>query len=226
MKKSQIVVIFSSHLSDEENKKFKEHVSTTIGYNHEVICYENHNQYSLSEIYNQALRDYHKSNNQIFVFVHNDIIFKTKGWGRTLIRKFNNINKGIIGVAGSTSINETGIWWDDKTKMCGIVNHTDGINEWVSDYGSNFKGLKDVVVVDGLFMGVNPEEIDSKFNENYKGFHYYDVTFCVDNFLDGCDVAVTNEIRITHKSMGMVNQDWWEANKRFIKEYELPIEII
>ena len=58
MKKDNIVVVFSSHLSEEANNKFIKHISDTIGVKHKIVCYPNFNQFSLSQIYNQAIREH------------------------------------------------------------------------------------------------------------------------------------------------------------------------
>ena len=59
--KNKIVVIFSSHLGDEKNNEFINHIHKTIGVKHDVVCYTNYNQYSLSEIYNKAIDDLKQS---------------------------------------------------------------------------------------------------------------------------------------------------------------------
>ena len=124
--KNKIIVVFSSHLSNEENELFKVHINDTIGVDHKVVCYENFNQYSLTEIYNKAIDEQYEENS-IFVFVHNDILFKTLSWGKRLLGKFNNLNYQIIGVAGTTYMPESGRWWDRPSAMIGIVEHTNGL---------------------------------------------------------------------------------------------------
>jgi len=224
--KNNIVLIFSSHLSEVENQEFIKHVNDTIGVKHKVVCYPNFNQFSLPQIYNQAIKE-HYENNCVFVMCHNDIVFKTKNWGKLLLTKFNNTDFDIIGVAGSTYLPTTGRWWDDKTKMCGIVEHTNGLTEWVSQYSPEIHGVKEVVLIDGLFMGFDPDTIINKFDENYNGFHFYDLSFCIPNYLDGCNIGVTTTIRILHKSVGQTNQEWELNRQKFAKEWEdeLPLTI-
>jgi len=224
--KNSIVVIFSSHLSEEENEKFILHISNTIGVKHKVVCYPNHNQYGLAQIYNQAIKD-HKENDCIFVCCHNDIIIKTLNWGKLLLSKFNNTNFDIIGVAGSTYLPESGRWWDDRTKMCGIVEHTNGLTNWVSQYSSEIPLVKEVVLIDGLFMSFDPDTIMNLFDEDFVGFHFYDLSFCVPNYLDGCNVGVTTSIRILHKSVGETNQQWENNRIQFVQKYQhdLPIAL-
>lgn len=225
--KNNIIVIFSSHLSEIDNNNFIEHIHNTIGCKHNVVCYPNFNEYSLSEIYNKAI-DEHYEENSIFVMCHNDIIIKTRNWGKLLLTKYNSTKYDIIGVAGTTYLPDSGMWWEDKTKMCGIVEHTDGYNVWVSEYSKEFKGkVLPVVLIDGLFISFDPDTIIHKFDDDFKGFHFYDVSFCIPNYLDGCDIGVTTDIRLLHKSMGVTNKQWEKNKEQFIKKYyyELPISL-
>ena len=223
--KKKIVVVFSSHLGDEINNKFIKHIDDTIGVNHEVVCYTNYNQFSLAEIYNKAIKE-HNSPDAIFVFCHPDITIKTRTWGRLLLSKFNNSNFSIIGVAGTTYLSETGQWWLDRNKMYGVVEHTDGIQTWVSEYAVPIKGYtKPVVLVDGVFMAVDCDRLEHQWDEEFKGFHLYDLAFCIPNYLDGCEIGVTTDIRILHQSVGMVNEQWEKNRIQFAEKYkeDLPL---
>ena len=224
MKVNNIVVVFSSHLSDDENQKFIRHIGDTIGVKHKVVCYPNFNQYSLPEVYNMAINE-NNAENTIMVFCHNDIIIRTPNWGRILLTKFNSNDFQIIGLAGTTYLHDNGVWWHDRSKMFGIVEHTDGLKTWVSEYSPHRAGyIKPVVLVDGVFMAVDCNNIIHKFDEEFKGFHFYDLTMTFPNYLDGCDIGVTTDIRILHKSVGMTNDQWEENRKLFVKKYytELP----
>jgi len=224
--KNNIVVVFSSHLTEEENQKFIAHIGATIGVRHKVVCYPNFNQFGLAQVYNKAIAD-HYEHECIFVCCHNDIEIKTKNWGKILLAKFNNIGYDIIGIAGSTFLPASGRWWEDRTKMLGIVEHSNGLREWVSQYSPEIHGVKDVVLIDGLFMSFDPDTIAHGFDENFKGFHFYDLGFCVPNYLDGCDIGVTTSIRVLHQSVGETNQEWENNRQQFANTYksELPLTI-
>ena len=175
--KNNIVVVFSSHFTEEENQKFIKHIDDTIGVKHTTVCYPNFNQFSLSEVYNRAIKEYNTPES-IMVFMHNDITIKTRTWGRLLLSKFNNSNFSIIGVAGTTTLLESAQWWQDRSKMVGVVEHTDGIQTWVSEYAVPIKGYtKPVVLVDGVFMAVDCNNIVHQWDENFMGFHLYDLAF-------------------------------------------------
>jgi len=237
--KSIIRVIYSSHLGQAFNNKFNDHIYKTIGisnsFEFSIHPYENYNQYSLTEVYNKALNELDKKD-AVFVFCHNDIEFDTKDWGKILLNHFNrrNNNYQIIGVAGTTELNSHGCWWLDATgknmnfsKMIGIVNHDNGVRKWESKYSNPHFGVKPVVVIDGLFMAVDPEDIEHPFDETYRGFHFYDLSFCFPNYLDGCNIGVITDIRITHHSIGITNQQWEQNRQQFVTQYadELPVKI-
>jgi glycosyltransferase involved in cell wall biosynthesis len=227
--KTKIKVVFSSHLSDEENESFKKHVieSCGIGKDCEVYCYKNFNEFSLSEVYNRAL-DEIDNTDSVFIFCHNDIEFNTEKWGKRLLHKFNNFDYQIIGVAGTTYMPETGRWWDDRSKMVGVVYHEQVGKKWSSEYSETFLGIRPVITIDGLFMCVDPDEITTQFDESFSGFHFYDLGFCFPNYLDGVNVGVITDIRITHKSIGETNQQWEENRKQFVDMYKdyLPMKHI
>jgi glycosyltransferase involved in cell wall biosynthesis len=222
--KNNIVVVFSSHLGDEVNNEFVNHIHKTIGVKHKIVCYPNYNQFSLSEIYNNAINE-HSNESTIMVFCHPDIIYKTLNWGKVLLNHFNHTDFGIIGVAGSTFIGKNS-WWEDRSKMVGIVWHSDKLSTWVSEYSNEFNGVKPTVNVDGLFMAVDCDKIVCKFNLNYGKFHFYDLSFCLPNYLEGCNIGVTTSIRILHKSVGQTNQEWEINRQKFVEEYkeDLPIK--
>ncbi len=228
MKKNNIIVVVSSHLSNEENNKFINHVYNTIGkVKHNVVLYKNFNQFSLSQIYNKAIKEYN-NHSAIMVFCHNDIIFRTQNWGKILLTKFNSFNYQIIGVAGSTYMPASGMWWEDRSKMVGIVEHTDGFNSWVSQYSAEKRGkITPTVMIDGLFIAADVNDVEHYFDEDFKGFHFYDLGFTIPNYLDGINIGVTTDIRILHESVGETNEKWEENRKLFVEKYkeELPINI-
>lgn len=228
--KTGITLIYSTHLSETENQRFEEHVKSTCGLkkNLTIIKYVNMNQYSLTELYNKGLDEVKDSGrNDIVVFSHNDILFETYNWGYKLLGLFNNGDYHIIGLAGSTEMPSSGRWWDDRSTMRGIVKHTNGFDVWTSTYSSPTRFIQDTVLVDGLFFAVDPDEIESRFLEEFKGFHFYEISFCIENWLDGCNIGVTTDILVLHQSVGETNNQWEQNRIQFIEKYnnELPIII-
>jgi GT2 family glycosyltransferase len=180
----------------------------------EIIPVENNGEFSLSEVYNDILK---KSQNDIVVLCHDDIYFDSKNWGSKILNYFKrNSDYGILGVAGSTSLPSSGKWWEDFSKLKGIVNHEHDGKKWESKYSTSLGNqLDNVLLVDGLFLAINKKNIKKNFNEDVKGFHFYDVDFSFRNHLEGVKIGVMYDVRITHKSIGMTNEQW-EKNREDI----------
>jgi glycosyltransferase involved in cell wall biosynthesis len=192
----------------------------------EVMPIENNGEYSLTEIYNKILNE---SSNDIVILCHDDIYFDSKNWGQKILNHLKrNSEYGILGLAGTTNMPKSGRWWEDFSKMKGIVNHEHEGKKWESKYSEN-KGnqLDDVVLVDGLFIVVNKKNIKQKFNEDIGGFHFYDVDFSFTNFIQGVKIGVMYDVRVTHKSIGQTNDQWEKNREIFAEKYKdiLPIKV-
>ena len=219
-----ISVIYSTR---EDNQKHLQHIKDTCGvHKMEVIQYINNGEYSLTELYNKALQE---TTNNIVVFCHDDIIFETKNWGKRLLKNFKeNEEYGIIGIAGTTDIDETGRWWNDNTKMVGVVKHRHNGKTWENKYSSIFnKQVLQTVIVDGLFFAVNKDKIKENFDEDVKGFHFYEIDFCFRNHLKGVKIGVTFDVRVIHKSIGETNDEWEKNRVIFSEKFkeELPCNL-
>src|SRR5210317_741447 len=148
-----ISVVFSTR---EDNPKHIEHIKKTSGIHKglEVIQYINNGEFSLTELYNRALKE---TTNDIVVFCHDDIIFETNNWGNKIIKHFKrNPNYGILGVAGSTYLPKSAKWWEIPYTMRGIVNHQHEGKKWESKYSEHIgNNLYDVSFsIDNFKKGV------------------------------------------------------------------------
>jgi len=222
-----LTIAFSTRKLDETYIK---HIKETCGIrNVEVLSYENPNGESLTKIYNKVLKE---AKNDIILFCHDDIIFNTKKWGKKLIKHFTESDFGILGLAGTRKLPETGRWWEDLNQslsnMVGIVNHSNQGKTWESKYSRSFvDNIIPVVMLDGLFFAVDRSKLSQTFNEEVEGFHFYDVDFTFSNHLDDVKVGVITNVRITHKSVGETNEEWEKNRELFVKRYsdKLPSEV-
>ena len=210
-----------------ESPEHKEHLIKTSGLhkNLEVIEIINNGE-SLTKAYNRGLK---MAKNNIVVFCHDDISIDTKQWANKLIKLFsNNPEFGIVGVAGTKYMSETGRWWDDFKKMYGRVQHSHEGKTWLSSYSSDLGDtIEETVIVDGLFFAVDKTKIKNTFDESFNGFHFYDVSFCFKNYLNGTKIGVTTKIRVIHKSIGATNDEWEQNRLQFVEIYKenLPVKI-
>jgi hypothetical protein len=192
----------------------------------EVIEKINNGDKSLSQVYNEILNE---SSNNIVVLIHDDLEFDTNKWGEKVLKIFEkNPEYGIVGLAGTTVLPKSGQWWEDRTKMWGIVNHKHEGKKWESKYAPSLDlKLKDVVLVDGLFLAINKKSLKEQFDETVEGFHMYDVAFCYKNFVSGAKIGVTTQVRVTHLSIGMTNNEWENNRQIFAEKYSsnLPLKV-
>jgi glycosyltransferase involved in cell wall biosynthesis len=210
----------------EHNPKFIEYLKKSSGFKKiEVIEKINNGEKSLSQVYNEILEE---SKTDIVVLCHDDIYFDTNSWYYKLKTHFENSEYGILGVAGTTEMPASGQWWETRRKMIGIVNHESGGKKWTSKYSEDLgKSIEETVIVDGVFIALSKSRIKHNFDEEFKGFHFYDIGFCFKNQIEGVKVGVISNIRITHKSIGQTNEQWEENKNLFAQKYSenLPAKI-
>jgi glycosyltransferase involved in cell wall biosynthesis len=194
--------------------------------NPQIIPIENEGKYSLPEAYNMILE---QATNDIVVLCHDDIYFDSKNWGSKILKHFKRSPEyGILGLAGSTQLPESAKWWEDFSKMKGIVNHEHEGKKWESKYSASLGNqIEDVVLVDGLFIVLNKKNIKQTFNEEIKGFHFYDVDFSFRNFIEDVKIGVMYDVRVTHKSIGQTNEQWEQNRIKFAEKHKdiLPVKI-
>lgn len=191
----------------------------------EIIEYINKGE-GLTKFYQKALDE---AKNDIIVFCHDDITIETKQIANKISKLFdNNPEYGILGVAGTKYMSETGRWWDDKKKMYGRVAHTHEGKTWLSKYSDDLgNDVEEAIIVDGVLFSVHRGRIKEQFNLDVKGFHFYDVDFCFRNYLAGVKVGVHTNVRVNHQSIGETNQEWEDNRKEFAEKHKtnLPIKI-
>ena len=49
--------------------------------------------------------------------------------------------------------------------------------------------------------GIEKKRLSNNFDEDFNGFHFYEIDFCFNNHLNGVKVGVMSDLRITHKSI-------------------------
>ena len=226
MSKESLSIVFSTRT---DNPAFRSHLTETCGIGEvEILQYVNNGEYSLTAIYNRGLRE---ATNTVVVFSHDDVIFEAGScWGRTILRHFRESDFGILGKAGTTSIPSSGRWWEERHLMVGVVWHEDrhpGTGEletWENRYSGDFGDkIIETIMVDGLFFAVSKERIRKEFDEDIRGFHFYDVDFGLSNHFAGVRVGVIFDMKITHKSIGRVNERWEQNRVVFLNKWKLRL---
>ena len=225
LKNNEVVSVVISTRKIDSN--YYDHVKRMFSHpNTEILMYENDGQMSLTQIYNKGLKE---SVNDIVVFMHDDLILETSNMTPKIVKLFEkHPDYGIIGIAGTDKLT-SGMWWQNRENMFGVVGHIHEGKRHVNHYSKGVFNdvLKDVVIVDGLFFIVRKSLLKKEFNEQFEGFHFYDISFCVENQFEGVKIGLTTKFGVTHKSVGITNKQW-EKNKLLFEalfEKRLPLTI-
>ena len=199
--------------------EFTEYLKKSSGFKKvNVIEKINNGEKSLSQVYNEILNE---ATTDIVILCHDDIYFDSTAWYPKILKHFEKTDYGILGVAGTSYLPTSGMWWEDRRKMIGIVNHEHEGKKWESKYSEAFgNNVEPSIIVDGLFIAIHKKRIKHNFVEEFEGFHFYDIPFCFENYLSGVKVGVITNIRITHKSIGQTNEQWEKNRQLFEDKYE------
>lgn len=224
----KLALVICSRDNSEQKKEFVDEIKRTCGCDIQVYFILNPNGISLTQIYSEMITS-KEIDADVILFIHDDIDFLRKGWGKELLRLFKEHPEyGIIGVAGSAQFDEKGAWWNYEKKYGQVLHRHDG-KSWLTAFSPLLKeDLKEVAVIDGLFIAVHKKRITKNFDTSIKGFNMYDIDFCLANYLDGkTKIGVTTNIRIAHNSIGELKPEWYENRKIINEKYGeyFPIDI-
>ena len=69
------------------SEELEKNIAETIGCEYELVVIDNSkNKYSIFSAYNEGVR---RSKGDVLCFMHDDILYKTNGWGTKVDRKSN-----------------------------------------------------------------------------------------------------------------------------------------
>jgi len=214
----KLVIVVASKSTNEEKADFIQHISDTCGYPNDIVFNINPSGISLTKIYNDSMKE---RDGDYFIFLHDDIEFVRSGWGAEIVRLFEeNKDYGIIGVAGSGEFEKEAAWWRYKDIYGQVMHRKDG-KSWLTTFSPLLPcDLMNVCVVDGVFIAVAKDRITSYFKEEYEGFNFYEISFCLQNYIDGkTKIGVTTNVRLAHNSIGELKPNWYENREKLNKEF-------
>ncbi len=202
-------------ISAERLARIKENISATVGRcEYEIIAIDNNELHgSITEVYNRGAG---KAKFPYLLFIHEDVIFHTAGWGNIIEKKLAEPDCGVIGFAGSKiKLRSYSGWYQIYEYTCTLLYQLRG-NSLILE-SANVPADKDfdeVCVLDGLAMFVRRDVWQEyRFDDvNLKGFHCYDIDFSLRiaaerkyrNY-----VCCTPLVMVEHYSGGTMNSAWY-----------------
>lgn len=198
--------------------ELKENIESTIGCEYELVVIDNSkNDYSIFSAYNEGV---HRAKGDMLCFMHEDILYHTKGWGIKVAEYFAQYPKaGLIGVAGTHYLSSIPSgWWDAELNSGNIMQGyvVDGCYQTRMDNWSQFKtNPTQVVAVDGVWMCMLRSIFDEvKWdNTTFDGFHGYDIDMSLQIWKASYEVHIVWDVLIEHKSPGVVDVSFYDSYK-------------
>jgi hypothetical protein len=231
-----MISIIICSINPERCEEILKNISETIGIDYETIIFDNRREnWGICRVYNHCAE---KAKYPFLCFVHEDILFGTKNWGKTIIDFIAETpDCGVIGFAGGFQAQKNfSSWWAGETRK----NVWDGYNGKNGTYLKiNYRNHRysnpdgepssQVICIDGLFQFVRKsiwEEI--KYDEiTFLGFHFYDVDFSLGASEKYNNYVLLN-IDVFHDSEGHTNAEYIKNMFIFQKKWnkKLPKNII
>lgn len=167
----------------------------------------------IAEVYNQAAAE---ASSPYLLFVHEDVIISSDGWGKELIGKLAAHDTGVIGFAGSTLRVPVPGGWDQggPQYMRASLRHMEHGRECDVVHGRiDGETFRQVISVDGLAMAVRREVWAAHpFDvQSLDGFHCYDIDFSVAIAAAGYKNYVMYGVDVMHLSAGSYSDMWLRA---------------
>ncbi len=132
------------------------------------------------------------SNADVFVFVHDDVIFLSDAWDQK-VKDAISMGFNVMGAVGTQKY-EGGLIFDSGKKYsAGKMVGTYGDKRLVK-LMDNRSEIEPVQVVDGMFMAVERNHfLRNPFDYQFDGLFYYDVDFCLRSNCAVIDILLAHE---------------------------------
>jgi hypothetical protein len=223
----------------------KENILNTIGVDYELIVIDNSkNKYSIFSAYNEGVD---RAANEYLCFMHEDILYRSKDWGKKAVNYLKDPLTGIIGIAGGTALPSCPAgWWNGGSLNIiykNIIQHRP-VNKKERKSFDNYSNSYMVTVNHDLINPFNSDKAEAlsidgvwfcahkkvfslcRFDDHtYNGFHSYDTDICLQASVYFHQYVVF-DILIEHFSTGHQNLDWIEAGKKLAYKWKDRLPVI
>ena len=208
-------------------------IEKTIGVPYEIIAFDNSlGKKGICEVYNNGAK---KAKFEILCFMHEDIAYETKDWGRLVLNILSSDSTiGIVGIAGSSykTISQSG-WFSGGSMKANYVNilqryKFEDRTAAINTNNPRNERMSQVAVIDGVWF-CTKKSIVAEFpfdQETFKNFHCYDLDFSL-SVTKKYKAVVTYDFLLEHFSEGNYNQQWIEETLLLHKKWQdmLPINL-
>lgn len=212
--------IICCSINPEEAALLESNITETIGVPFEFIAFDNRKfNYGLCKVYNNCAQ---KAKYDFLCFVHEDVRFLTKDWGKTVAEQLQQEQCGVIGFAGSILKLKRLTGWN----TCGKdlrANYVQYMRR--GDHPRRINPEKEsfspVVTLDGLCLLVRRSVWqETPFDEEtFPGFHGYDLDF---SLAVACNHTnyVCHTVLVEHYSEGSFSREWLQGMETLHRKWK------
>lgn len=205
----------------------EKNIAETVGCEYELVVIDNSkNRYSIFSAYNEGIR---LSKGNYLCFMHDDIWYKTTGWGEKVVNMFEDESIGIVGVIGSYIMTKDYGYWDMMAPLvtgCVVVNESGRIVN-CDLYNDLTGGSSEVAMLDGMWLCCRRKMFEKiSFDEQtYSGFHMYDMDICMQSLVSGYKNMVIRDVDVRHYGKVSYNMAFCDGLDLFHKKWndKLPV---
>jgi len=201
-------------------------IKKTIGVPYELIVIDNSkNQYSIFEAYNIGVK---QAKNDYLCFMHEDILYHSNDWGKSIINHLLKSEIGLIGLAGSYYLLAMPTpWFEAQPAALNFIQTSP--KDQKSSVHYRIQEDQQVICVDGFWF-CSRKDVFKKVSfdsESYSGFHFYDMDISMQVHTSGYKIWVVSDILIEHFSEGSQNKQWIDSAYIFYHKWKakLPVNI-
>lgn len=170
-------------------------------------------------------------------FMHDDILFKSEGWGRVVVDLLADRQIGVVGIAGAVlKTKAPSPWWVSNVDDCSEYLRLRLIQTRGIERRSAYEELNPekaayakVVVLDGVWLCCRKELWEQiRFDDTrFSGFHFYDMDFSIGAWDKGYTNIVTYQVLLDHRSSGQLDSKWLSLSAAFQQKWKkkLPASV-
>lgn len=201
-------------ISPKRVEKLSRNIEKTIGDTpYEIIAFDNREtKYGITKVYNLCAE---KARYECLCFVHEDVIFRSRNWGESIVAQLSTPRCGCIGFAGSKVKSKSISPVAPILKFC-VQNYIQsGFKDDIRVFGNNVPEENDFepcITLDGLCIFVRKDVWEqNRFDEKIlTGFHGYDLDLSLKVAINHKNY-ICNTLILEHTSVGSFSADWANA---------------
>ncbi|MDR0769384.1 MAG: glycosyltransferase family protein [Dysgonamonadaceae bacterium] len=210
--------------SKDISEQLKSNIEVTIGVQYELIVIDNSKQdYSIFSAYNEGIR---RASFDCLCFMHEDIWYHSKEWGKKVLTHLAKTETGLIGLAGAYYLPAVPApWFKAKPHVKNLIQSNREKNKPSKRY--TIVEDKDVICVDGFWFCSRKNIFkEVGFDEKtFTGFHFYDLDISMQIYERGYSIRVISDITVEHCSGGTLNSQWIDSAYIFYNKWEKQLMI-